>query len=394
MLTLIFCLAVGMVLAATLKLIQGRYKTTVRSTDWNEAIPVLESGIEEAMTHMRDDVSPSTNGWAATTLSNQLVYRKQRTFTDGSYFYTTIYSPSSNAPYIISQGYVRSPLNANKYIARTVLVTTTNPPNVFTKAIATTGNINFSGTNPSVDSYDSAKGAYDAITNHGSMGNIATDSTANPAVNLGGGIVNGSVTTGPGGTVTGGTVTGATNDNMNVSFPSNTPPANLASFTAPPNPTTISNLFAYYIPAGNYRIASFSSIATPIIITGNVTIYCDGDCNISGTGYIQIMPGASVTMYMGGNFNVSGNGVVNGGGLAQDFNLLGLSSCTSLSYTGNAVFNGTVYAPQADCTIKGNGGIYGAVIAKTATLTGNANFHYDTELAKVGGLVATGWTEL
>lgn len=393
-LTLIFCLAIGLVLAGTLKLIGGRYRMTVRSSDWNEAIPVLEAGVEEAMTHMRDDSSPTANGWTASTLSGQTVYQKQRTFVDGSYFYTTIYSPSSNAPYVISQGYVRSPFKANQYITRTVRVALTNPPNVFTKAIATTGNITFNGTHPMVDSYDSAIGGYDAVTNHTGMGNIATDSTNASAISLGGGTVYGSATTGPGGTITGGTVTGVTNNNMNVSFPSNSPP-DLSQFTTMnTTPTTVGGVTGIYLGSGSYIASSFNSSGTPIIVTGNVTIYNTGTFNISGTGYIQLMPGASVTMYLAGNMSIAGNGVINGTGLAQNFAILGLNGCTSINYTGNATFNGTVYAPQADVAIKGNGAIYGAIMGKTATLTGNATLLYDTELGKVGGLVATSWTEL
>ena len=404
LLVLIFCLAVGMVLAATLKLIEGRCVMTMRSSCWNEAIPVLEAGVEEAMTHMRDDSNPATNGWTAGTLGGQLVYRKQRTFTDGSYFYTTIYSPSSNAPYIISQAYVRSPLKASQYIARTVLVATTNPPNVFTKALATTGPINFNGSNPLVDSYDSAIGAYDTITNRGSQGNIATDSTNSPAVDLGGGTVYGTVTTGPGGTISGGNVgdvswnnghngkeQGWTNDNMNVSFPSNYPPSNASSFTTMPGTTVLSGILGTYLPSGSYLS---SSLPSPLIITGNVIIYNTGNVDISGTGYIQIQPGGSLTLYVGGNVKIAGNGVLNGTGFAGNFNILGLGGCTSITYTGNADFVGTIYAPEADLTIHGNGGIYGAMIGKSATLTGNASFHYDPELAKKGGLVATSWSEL
>jgi hypothetical protein len=131
-----------------------------------------------------------------------------------------------------------------------------------------------------------------------------------------------------------------------------------------------------------------------MIITGNVTLYDTGSFSISGQGYVQLMPGASLTLYVGGSMSIAGNGVLNGTGFAGNFNILGLSGCTSISYSGNAAFNGTVYAPSADVTVHGNGDIFGAIIAKSATLTGNASFHYPVELAKLGGLVATGWKEL
>jgi hypothetical protein len=392
MVTLIFCLAIGMVLAATLKLIGGRYSMTVRSMDWNQTIPVLEAGIEEAMTHLHDDASITANGWTAITLNGQPVYAKQRTFSDGSYFYTTIYSNSSVSPLIFSQGYVRSPLKANKYISRMVWVTLTNPPNVFTHAIATgSDGIAFNGSNPFVDSYDSAIGPYNTTSNHSSMGNIATDSTNHPAISLGGGTVYGSVTTGPGGTISGGTITGTTNNNMNVAYPSNSPPANVSSFLPLAN-SPLPGTNVVVVPSGSYSTSSFNS-AGPMLITGNVTIYDSGGFNISGQDYIQIMPGASLTLYIGGNASLSGGGVLNGTGFAANFSILGLCGCTSISYSGSGQFNGTVYAPSADAAIKGNGLIYGAIIAKGCTLGGNAQLIYDTELAKIGGLVAVNWVE-
>lgn len=394
MMALFFCMAIGMVLAATLTMIRGRYQMTMRSSCWNEAIPVLEAGIEEAMTHMRDDTSPGVNGWTASTINGQTVYRKQRSFDDGSYFYATIYNPASSAPYIISQGYVRAPLKTSQYIARTVLVTTRNPPNVFTKAIATTGLINFNGSNPMVDSYDDSVGAYDAVTNHGTVGNIATDSTNVPAITLGGGTVYGSVTTGPGGTITGGTISGTTNNNMNVAFPSNYPPVNASTYGSMPGATTVGGTNAYYLTSDSYQTSAFSSSGTPIIVSGNVILYDTGSFNISGQGYVLILPNSSLTLYVGGSASIGGQGIQNTTGMAENLSMLGLAGCTSFSYTGQGTLFGTIDAPGADVTIKGNGGIYGAVIGKTATLSGNGIFHYPTGLAKAGDFVATSWTEL
>jgi hypothetical protein len=390
MVTLIFCLAIGMVLAATLKLIGGRYSLTMRSMDWNQAIPVLEAGVEEAMTHLHDDASVTANGWAASTINGQPVYTKKRTFSDGSYFNTTIYSPSSNSPSIFSQGYVRSPLKANKYISRMVWVTLTNPPNIFTGPLTTgSGGISFSGGNVTVDSYSYARGPYNTATNRSALGNIATDSTSVPAISLAGGTVYGSANTGPGGTVTGGTITGTTNNTMNVSFPSNAPPSNLATFQNLPA-AGITNTIV--VASGSYQMSAFPS-GTPMIITGNVTLYDSGTLNLSGSDYIRLLPGASVTLYVAGSMSMAGNGVINGTGYAGNFNVLGLCGCTSITYTGNALFDGTVYAPAADVSIQGNGDIYGAIIAKSANLVGNANLHYPTELAKQGGLVAVNWIE-
>ena len=85
---LVISLAVGITLASYLTLISNRYRMTVRSMDWNKAMPVLESGIEEAMTHLHDDGSMTANGWTNGSVGGSPAVSKRRSFTDGTYFYT------------------------------------------------------------------------------------------------------------------------------------------------------------------------------------------------------------------------------------------------------------------------------------------------------------------
>jgi hypothetical protein len=388
---LTFCVAIGMVLASILKLTSARYTNSIRSTDWNGAIPVLEAGVEEAMTHLHDDSSISANGWTAVTYSGPLVYQKQRTFSDGSYFVATIYNTNANAPLIFSQGCVRSPLKNSRYISRMVRVTTTNPPTIFTKAMATIGPILMHG-GGLVDGFDSRNGRYSAVTNHSAPSDIATDSTASPAVSLGGATINGSVSTGPGGTITGGTITGTTNNDMNVAFPSNSPPT--GPFQSLPGSSLVGAVLG--VPLGNnsYSASSFTSSGTPLIITGNATLYVSGDFKISGGGSIIVMPGASLKLYAGGDVDIGGGGIVNNPGQAANVSLIGLSSCTSIKYSGSPDFIGTINAPQADLTMSGGSEVFGAIIAKSATFNGGVGLHYDAALAVSGLLVVTGWKEL
>jgi len=69
MVTLFFCLAIGLVLASILKLVSARYTNdhALNRLEWG--YPVLEAGVEEAMTHLHDDFSPTANGWTAGTLN-------------------------------------------------------------------------------------------------------------------------------------------------------------------------------------------------------------------------------------------------------------------------------------------------------------------------------------
>src|SRR6185312_17199122 len=82
------CLVIGLILAGYLLLTSNRFQMSVRSSDWNASIPVLEAGIEEALTHLKRDTNqPSANGWTSATISGVQAYTKTRTFSDGSYFY-------------------------------------------------------------------------------------------------------------------------------------------------------------------------------------------------------------------------------------------------------------------------------------------------------------------
>src|SRR6185503_282174 len=185
LLVLFTCLSIGIVLASFLALTSSRFNMRVRSPCWNQCIPVAESGIEETLTHLHEDKVMTGNGWMPSNIGGQPVVVKKRTLPDGTYYNVTIYSSTTNSPYIYSQGFVPSPLQANKYISRLIRVGATNPVSIFTRAIATSGPITLGGNNVIVDSYDSAFGPYNTTSNRTAHGGIATSSTAAGAINIG-----------------------------------------------------------------------------------------------------------------------------------------------------------------------------------------------------------------
>ncbi len=67
---LIVGLVAGITLASYLTLISNRYRMATRSMEWNQAIPVLEAGIEEAMAHLHyDSNNLSGNNWTVSSIS-------------------------------------------------------------------------------------------------------------------------------------------------------------------------------------------------------------------------------------------------------------------------------------------------------------------------------------
>lgn len=394
------CMIVGVILAGYLVLTSNRFQMSVRSSDWNAAIPVLEAGVEEALTHMtRDTNQPTANNWTLATIGGNQVYTKTRTFSDGSYFYVYIKDFASNSPTVYSSGFVRSPYKTNTYIARTVKVGITNPPTVFTHAMAVNGNVNLVG-NPVIDSFDSRKGPYSTATNRNANAAVVTNAKLLNTVSLGGANIYGTISTGPGALILGGTVgdipwnashtgiePGWSSDTMNVSYPSNSPPTGGPYLP----PTQYTNM-----TSGTYQISGSFSSSGDITIVGNVVLYvtAGNSFNLRGNDTITIKPGGSLTIIAGGNVSIGGGGVLNGPGFAMNFSIVGLNTCTSISYTGNAQFIGTINAPQADFSIKGTTDVYGAIIANSASMNGNTALHYDESLSFRDGYTVNSWQEL
>src|SRR5258705_7422758 len=87
--TLCTAWVIGIALVSYLTLVANQNRTTYHSQTWNTCIPVLEAGIEEALTQLNFNSAEGTNnatahGW---TLANGL-YSKSRIVddADGTYY--------------------------------------------------------------------------------------------------------------------------------------------------------------------------------------------------------------------------------------------------------------------------------------------------------------------
>lgn len=420
--TLIITACLGIVLASVLVLISDRNLIDQRSQAWNTAMPVLEAGIEEGFTHLRDDAhSLTANSWTSATVGGNIVYQKTRSFSNnGTYCAITLSNVTPNTAVIYSQGYVPVPCGSG-YISRLVQVLATNTM-LFTKAIAAKGTITLGG-GASVDSFDSSNplyssnGMYVASLRRGN-GGVVTDSTAQPAISISGnGAINGQTDTGPGGTITTGgnaavgsiawtsnnigVQAGYTNDTMNVSYPDASLPTNAASWLPPSMPaggySYLGTNYTYQLGTGTYTYNGDFSLSShqTILVNGSATWYVSGNINVSGQSYIYLAPGASLTLYGGGSSTIiAGGGVANGTGYAANFSYIGLANNTNVSYAGGSAFIGTIYAPDASFSISGTAGFFGSAIVNTFTDAGGAPVHYDESVAWNGLYVMTSYTEL
>ena len=441
--TVVIIAVCGFMLAAYLKMVKVQNYNTVRSQAWNSAVPVIEAGIEDAMTHMNIHTNTlATDGW----FQSGGIYWTRRNVPEGYYIVSVsnwIAQTANNIPVIESRGYVNMPYlvasvsampQVGPFLATlpTSDLRTSVPVSLargvrvrarlvrlFTKALVANGQIDLMGNNVFSDSFDSSDpnystdGKYDPLK-HKAGGDIATNSGLTNSLGVGNADIMGKISTGPGGSISigpngivgglqwfadnrRGIQPGWSTDDMNVDYPD-------VDYIPTGGVPPIGGTNGYTLAGGNYVLPSLNlSGSQKLAITGPTTLYIEGDLTVTGGAGIEVQPGGSLQLYVAGrSTSIGGNGVANLTGNAVNFQYWGLPSNTSLSFSGNSSFIGTIYAPSAHFQLTGGGGSaaidwIGACIVGSANLKGNYSFHYDEALTRLGpfkGYVAVSWDEM
>ena len=423
--TLLIALTLGSVLASYLNLVSQQNLTVMRSLAWNSAVGVCESGVEEALTHLhyRGITNLLTDGWTSRIETDGVYYDKSRKIGGGCSYDVSIkavlrpeisstghvpapLTPSSPLAAIFAQTYGGSPSQSGGIVSRSVKVTAAKYA-LFAKGMVAKGQINLNGNNIRTDSFDSSDpnystgGNYDA-TKSKDNGDVATNSGLVNSLSVGNADIMGHVSTGPGGSVSvgangsvgskawveggnSGIEPGYSSDDMNVQFNGVTlPPVTWTSLSPAPTLDPLSGItYDYVISSGNWRISNFTG---KVLVTGDATVHVTDSYSFTGNDIVRLASGAKLTVYNGASTaKIAGNGVINPGS-ALNYSYKGLASNTSVAYSGNAAFTGTIYAPDADFALGGGGSntydFVGASITKSVTMNGHFNFHYDEFLAK------------
>lgn len=415
---LVSAAVVSTVLAVTvsgfLAYINHEYYINFRSFTWTQALHLAEAGVEDGFFEINERYPNgsgflSANGWQAVTSSTALQplgagdsgYTKTVTnLTDasgkvvGSYVVQVI-NPGGSAPYLLAKGMVaNNPYGAN--VSRLVKVVIESSA-VFNHALFAKTSITGSG-NMYTDSYISTDPAYSTggqyvYSKRRGNGDIASNGTASNTIQLSGNAeVNGTVAVGPGGSLTtsgnasvgplgtpnGQVVPGYFRNDMAADIPDATLPSDYSTltWTSKGNITSTTTL-----TSGDYRATAVNmSGNTKLTFSGNVRLYVSGNFATSGNLIITLLPGASVKIYIGGSVGISGNGDINNSSTPDKLQFYGLNTCTSVNISGNGNINAVLYAPHATVNLSGNGDISGSVVAKTISMSGNGNFHYDEAL--------------
>ena len=287
---------------------------------------------------------------------------------------------------------------------------------LFTNALTTKNQITLSG-GAIIDSFDSSNplkstnGRYDASKRQ-SNGDIATNSNGN-LTDLSGNVVRGDAMSNQGTMQGTSGVTGQIVNNFSTKLDSVLPPTDVdQAWYGQPYSTIPDNTYnnsTTIIAAANTTQSAPTRIKTNtinigsqdniIIANGNspnasgvcapayVDIYLTGDFKTNAQAGITIAPNVTVRFYIAGNIDIGAGTVSNGTGYAANLQIFGIdppaNTTRTINISGQGDFTGVVYAPAFTYDFTGGGNIYGAVVAKSARMTGNSGLHYDEALGSL-----------
>lgn len=433
---LIFSAVIAISLVSFLRLSTQSSQLAYRSFYAGAAMNAAETGLEQAMWAVNKRIAGDSSVWTTHGWSVQSNGSVRRTINLG----TLSGGASSQVKVFVSSSNL---VGANPFVlARSIITPKTGAPierwiNIklqkrsrFSTGLVAKDIIKFSGNNASVDSYDSRLGAYTpgSFANRFDRGTAGSASVEVGSFNLGNADIWGyavigtsdysGLNVGNNGIVGPFGSTEVNYDNVRTDF--------TANFDDEAHPATYTGIGAYNITTINNnttlpRLTDLPKIETSGGVTKSTYYYNIGDISLSGGKTLTIAANVVIRMTaaIGETISVTGNGaiVINnstallptslniytqsdvkiaGNGVSHNgkpsaFMLWGTrpqSAPTEQSITvnGNGVLSGVVYAPNANVSLHGggnSGNVFGAIIGKTVTVTGNSAFHYDESLAEL-----------
>ena len=228
-----------------------------------------------------------------------------------------------------------------------------------------------------VDSYDSSKGTYSSSTNHGNMGNLATNGKL---INANGATVDGDAMTNNGTVNDGDNVSGQQSGNfyqeltpfsaglLNPTWGSVQDGGTLTGSTTYTANVDSTNPTLVHLDGINLATnGNVIKLAAPAAGSGTTTptpsyikIYVQGDITTAGSSYINLDPNVSAIIYVTGNVNLQGSGIVNNSQLARQLVINGIQPAVNkdgtyptptINIATTQDFQGIIYAPNHDLTL-------------------------------------------
>jgi hypothetical protein len=428
---MILTAVIGISLASYIRLGLQSQKISNRALYNNAAINLAENGLEEAMysiNKMVDDPTYNWSGWTTTGSGANDDAKRRFPSSSGTYSfdqnatgYVRVYVynyKGITSPIVVARSTINLGGGSSAAIEKWVEVRLQRTSK-FANGLVAKDTILFRGNNPSVDSWNSDPGhgtaghtcSYTAFSsaNKNDAGSVGSISVAIDSVLVKQADVWGYVSTngddptdsvGKNGSIKGEDTPSGVNVDPNrvstsfsASFDQVTTPSTsgLTSLGTINSPTTLGTAgTTQTILATAISLSGNSKIVT---IQGNVTLVLSAGegaqaitLNGNGSG-ITVAANSSLKIYTAGNIDLTGQGILNTSGAPKNIQIYGTSTSTSTDQTikiaGGGSFSGCIYAPNGNVELRGDGSMYGSVVAEDIDLTGNANFHYDESLGNL-----------
>ena len=143
--------------------------------------------------------------------------------------------------------------------------------------------------------------------------------------------------------------------------------------------------------AGESKKYYFSSLSvassSQLTVTGNVTLYVNGNFSFNSSSDLVLASGAKLTAYVTGTISIGSSGKVNAANDKKPANFFLWSSAISsnnsdykITFTSSSDVYAAIHAPQAAINISSSVDLYGAVRGKYINIASSADFHYDEAL--------------
>lgn len=422
---------IGISLVSYLKLANNSLKQAQRTFYSNSGMNLAEVGLEEAISCFNQlDNTTVALAWPSPWTLNSTAYNAttspttpyaRRTFTGFTpgpgtsasvKVYVHYYDGTNAAPTIVAKSTITDNTNQSPPITKYIEVTL-RKRSLFANGLVARQNVTWVG-QPMADSWDSdpdGDGVHRAYSSTYRTANVVVGSISGN-IGLAGGEVWGYAKTGEFGSITGGSVhplgtttddpTRRTND-FNATFPMPTTPSpsavntrstNIASsITLPGGGDVAASDGKYYY---NFTSGAGISIAGSDIISvtaGRNVVFLMNNHNgvtaIQSTGNsgIDVNAGGSLNVYTNGNISIAGRGFANDNNNAATAMFWGTNTNSqTIDISGNGTLTGIVYAPNGVVGLNGGGTsgmMQGAVVAKSITMNGHTEFHYDDALSRL-----------
>jgi hypothetical protein len=388
---LIVMVVTGLLIAALstyLTLTSQESSTVKRSMCWNNALPLAEAGIEEAMSHLGSNTNGyAVDGWVGSGTN----YYKQRPL-GNDYYAVSLSGDLNNGVTITSTGAVQ--WADGGYITRTVQVVARarsfpRPAGLLARGITFLGSLY-------ADSYDSTTNTesnplmyawYDPPLHsaHAFIGNPLTTFSLGGSAEVRGYLASARGYAPPsvvGAALAGdllysgkGAQTGHSTNGFFVSFPDVRPP--YQSGSTPTSGAVNGTNYSYVLQGNNYYASSLSNAST-LYVTGYTKLYVTGSVNVASITFADST--SRLDLYVAAPSITFSPNVF--GATPPQMMVWGLPTCTSMTMVGGKQFVGVIYAPQVDLTAAGNSEFFGAIAANTFKCNGSFKLHHDLGTGK------------